>query len=415
MRTKKVFSGLVVAVLLSGLVFWTCQKKEMAPTAEAEKYLFIWAGDQARKASDFLAVVNFDQNSADYGKIVTTVPLPNPGNTWNEPHHVGLSGDGKILACGGLLSVLKGQKEVFFFDVTDPNAPQFISSADPPQSGVADEFYSLDNGGFLVTMMGGAQGHHPGRVAEFDAQLNLIAEHPANPPNDGFNPHGLSVRPEKNLMVTSDFICPSTTLHAVKGGLTLRGSVRVWDFQNRTILRTVTLPSPAGTIDVRLIPDDPQMRAYTAGMTDDKLYLIDTQAGTAQDVFDFSTIAKGGWPQLMRLTADGKRLFISLNLAGKVVMFDTSNPEAPQVLKVLDLGKDSGPHYIALTKDEKRLIITDYFLNEDNMGKVNAEGDHKVHVALVSANDLVLDPKFQLDFNKVIASGPARPHGVAMK
>jgi len=100
--------------------------------------------------------------------------------------------------------------------------------------------------------------------------------------------------------------------------LTLRGSVRVWDFQNRTILKTVTLPSPAGTIDVRLIPNDPQMRAYTAGMADDKLYLIDTQNGSAEDVFDFSSIAKGGWPQLMRMTRDGKRLFITMNMAGRL-------------------------------------------------------------------------------------------------
>lgn len=408
------FSAVGVIVFLSALIIFSgCQKKGI--TSTTEKYLFIWAGDQARKASDFLAVVNFDQNSADYGKIITSVPIPNPGNTGNEPHHVGLSRDGKILACGGLLSILKGQKEVFFFDVADPNAPKFISSADPPQSGVADEFYGMDNGGFLVTMMGGAQGHHPGRVAEFDKNLNLVAEYPANPPEDGFNPHGLSVRPEKNLMVTSDFICPSTTLHAVKGDLGLRGSVRVWDLQNKTILKTITLPNPAGTIDVRLIPNDPQMRAYTAGMADDKLYLIDTQAGTAKDVFDFSSIAKGGWPQLMRMTADGKRLFISLNLAGKVVMFDTSNPEAPQVLKVLDLGADSGPHYIALTKDEKRLVITDYFLNEDEQGKVHAEGDHLVHVANVTENDLVLDPNFKLDFNSAFSTGPARPHGVAMK
>jgi selenium-binding protein 1 len=54
-------------------------------------------------------------------------------------------------------------------------------------------------------------------------------------------------------------------------------------------------------------------------------------------------------------------------------------------------------------------------LNEDEAGKVHAEGDHKVHVAEVTANDLVLDPKFRLDFNSVFSSGPARPHGVAFK
>lgn len=377
--------------------------------------LLVWAGDQARQAPDFLAVVDFDESSPRYGKVLSTVPLPGPGEAGNEPHHVGLSANGRILATGGLLSVLKGQREIFFFDVSNPDAPEFVSSADPPESAITDEFYPLAEGGFLVTMMGGPAGHHPGRVAEFDRDLRLVAEHPAEPPTDGFNPHGISVRPEINLMVTSDFICPSTTLHSVPGGLDLRGSIRIWNFRERKILRTVTLPNPAGTIDVRLIPDDPKRRAFSAGMTDDTLYLIDTRRGRARGVFDFGTIAKGGWPQLMRMTRDGKRLFVSMNVAGRIAMLDTSDPEKPTLLKVLDLGKDSGPHYIALTRDEKRLVITDYFLNEDEAGKVHAEGDHKVHVARVTERNLVLDRRFQLDFDTAFATGPARPHGVAMK
>src|SRR5713226_168058 len=89
-----------------------------------EKYLFVWAGDQARTAPDFLAVVDFDEGSPGYGNVITAVPLPDPGATGNEPHHVGLSRDGKVLACGGLLSVLKGQKQIFFFDVSNPEAPR---------------------------------------------------------------------------------------------------------------------------------------------------------------------------------------------------------------------------------------------------------------------------------------------------
>jgi hypothetical protein len=381
---------------------------------DRERYLFVWAGDQARQRPDFLAVINFDEGSRNYGKVITTVQLPGAGAIGNEPHHVGLSKDGRVLACGGLLSVLRGQKEIFFFDVSNPTSPSYISSADPPLSAITDEFYSLPDGGFLVTMMGGANGAHPGRVAEFNKNLELVTEHPADPPHDGFNPHGISVRPELNLMVTSDFVCPSTTLHAVPGGLDLRGSVRVWDLKKRTIVKTVTLPGPAGTIDVKLIPGDHKARAYTAGMADDKLYLIDTDKGTAKVVFDFAGIAQGGFPQLMRMTRDGSRLFISLNAAGKIVMFDTSNPQKPEVLKVLDLGAGSGPHYIALTEDERRLVISDYFLNEDDFGKVHAEGDHKVHVAKVMRNGLVLDPRFQLDFNTAF-SARSRPHGLAMK
>ena len=379
------------------------------------RYLFICAGDQARTAPDFLAVINFNEDSKEYGKVIASVPFAAPDATGNEPHHIGISRDGKTVACGGLLNVLKGQKEIFFFDVSDPKAPKFVSAADPPLSSITDEFHVLDDGGFLVTMMGGPAGHAPGRVVEFDRNLNLVKEHPENPPTDGFDPHGISARPEINLMVTSDFVCPSTTLNAVHGDIDFRGSVRVWNMRRREILRTISIPGTVGTIDVKLIPNDPKARAFTAGMLDDKLYLIDTHNGTATPVFDFSTIRAGGWPQLMRVTKDGKRLFVSMNQAGKIAMFSIENPQKPRLIKALELGASSGPHYTALTSDDKRLVISDYFLNEDNFGKVHAEGDHKVHVAKVKKDGLELDPRFELDFNTAFSTGPARPHGIAMK
>jgi selenium-binding protein 1 len=419
MRTAFLLFGTlaIAAVLLTfGLrITRGADDSDDSDASRHDKFLMVWAGDQARTAPDFLATLNFDEHSPDYGKVFNTAPLPGPGNTGNEPHHVGLSSDGRVMALGGLLSILKGQKEVFFFDVTDPTTPKFISSADPPLSAITDDFYPLPEGGFLVTMMGGAQGHAPGRVAEFNEKLELVKEHPDNPPDDGFNPHGISVRPDLNLMVTSDFICPLTTLHGTPGNPDLRGSVRVWNLKRRQIVRSIILPNPAGTIDVKLIPNNDLGLGYTAGMVDDKLYLIDPQQGTAQPVFDFASISPGGWPQLMRITKDGKRLFISMNVAGKIAMFDISRPRRPELLKVLDLGAGSGPHYIALSHDEKRLVVTDYFLNEDNFGKVHAEGDHKIHVARVKENDLILDDRFNVDFNKAIPGISARPHGVAFK
>jgi len=384
------------------------------PAPDQETTLYVWAGDQARQSPDFLAVIDFDERSPSYGRPLSRVKLPGAGAAGNEPHHVGLSADRRVLGVGGLLSVLRGQPEVFFFDVSRPRAPRFLAAADPPESSITDEFYALPHGGFLVTMMGGPSGESPGRIVEFGPNLALRAEHPASPPSDGFNPHGISVRPELDLMVTSDFICPSTTLHAAHAELAFRGAVRVWSFRSRQLLRTIPLPSPSGSIDVQLIPGDPAARAFTAGMTDDQLYLVDTAGGALQPVYDFSAIAPGGWPQLMRLTRDGKRLFVSMHMAGKVAMLDVSDPERPVLLDTLDLGPGSGPHYIALTRDEKRLVVSDYFLNEDEAGKVHAEGDHRVHVARVTPRRLNLDPRFDLDFDTAFAA-PARPHGVAMK
>src|SRR5438067_745861 len=142
MRTR----NLIVATVLSTAILLSIShlrgplRHIVRADHDDEKHLFVWAGDQARINPDFLAVIDFDEHSRDYGRLITTVPLPNPGATGNEPHHVGLSADGKVLAAGGLLSVLKGQKEVFFFDVANPKAPTFLSSADPPLSAVTDDF-----------------------------------------------------------------------------------------------------------------------------------------------------------------------------------------------------------------------------------------------------------------------------------
>jgi hypothetical protein len=69
----------------------------------------------------------------------------------------------------------------------------------------------------------------------------------------------------------------------------------------------------------------------------------------------------------------------------------------------------------ATRQDEKRLVISDYFLNKDNFGKVHAEADHKIHVARITKDNLVLDPRFDLDFNTAFTTGPARPYGIAIK
>src|SRR5262249_26665869 len=151
---------------------------------------------------------------------------------------------------------------IFFFDVSTPDNPVFLKSASAPLSAITDDFYPLAEGGFLITQMGSNTGGAPGRVAEFDAHLNLVKEWPETPPADGFNPHGISVRPEINLMLTSDFVNPISTIVGF-GPPVARASIRVWDFQNRTILRTIPVPGGVGTMDVKLIPGDPGRRAYS--------------------------------------------------------------------------------------------------------------------------------------------------------
>ena len=386
--------------------------------------LYVWASDQARVAPDFLAVIDFDRRSPGYGSVLRTVPVPPPGNIGNEAHHCHTSVDQNILACGGLLSLLKSQNSMFFFDISNARYPKFLFSTRAANSSITDDFLPLPGGGFLVTNMGSATGGAGGRVVELDKHLRLVAEYPSTSPADGgFNPHGIDADFSRNMLVTSDFINPVTTLNVFTGDVQLRSSLRFWDLRERRITRTVVLPDQAGTMDVKLIPGDPHGRAVTANMFTGLVYSVDPTDGSFVQAFDCQTIVphvevpvRGGMAQLLAMPRSGKRMIFGLFQAGQVGMLDITNPKQFAQVSVVSFGKDSGPHSVHLTHDDKRLVVTDYFLNEDDFGKIHFEGDHKVHVLNVTDDALTVDPAFQvIDFNTAFKTGPARPHGMGMK
>jgi hypothetical protein len=441
MRELKWFMSVVASVLLVATFVLTgtapARAAEEGHRKGNEKTLYIWAGDQAHKAPDFLAVIDFDEESADYGKVIKTVPLPPPGNIGNEAHHCHLNATGKLLACGGLLSVLKGQNGIFFFDVSEARNPRFLFSAKAVESAITDDFLPTEDGGFLITQMGSATGGAPGRVAEFDGQLHFVGNHfgeistfqefPKTPPVDGFNPHGISARPDLNVMMTADFILPTSTLTG-SAGPELRGSVRVWNYRNRKLVSTINLLSPnggpaLGTMDVKMLPKDPTGIGYTAGMFDGHIYEIDPIAGTGVAAFDMATVTpqvktdvSGGMGQILATPQSGDRLLVGMFQAGQIAMLDTTQRSHLKQVAVVTLGPvDSGPHNLVLSGDDSRLVVTDYFLNEDDAGIIHFEGDHKVHVVKVTHDTLTEDTRFKLDFNIAFPTGPARPHGIAMK
>jgi hypothetical protein len=401
-----------------------------------EKTLYIWGQDQAHVAPDFLAVIDFDERSPRYGQVLSVVPVPPPGNIGNEPHHCHLNSNKTILGCGGLLSLLKNQNGIFFFDVSDARKPKFMFSAKAVESSMTDDFLPIENGGFLITQMGSSTGMAPGRVAEFDGGMHFVANHfgflsmfeewPSTPPLDGFNPHGISARPDLNLMMTSDFIMPSSTLMGSMGPV-LRGSVRIWNYRERKITKTVDLFAPdgsaaQGTMDVKMLAHDPHGYGYTCGMFDGYIYLIDPDSNIGMPVFDLSTVkpyvdtpVPGGMGQIMATPKSGDRLIIGTFMAGQIVMLDVRDRFNPKQVSVVGFGANAGPHNIVLNEDDSRLVVTDYFLNEDSEGIIHLEGDHKVHVLRVTHDTLTEDKRFQLDYNTAFKTGPARPHGIAMK
>jgi hypothetical protein len=373
-------------------------------------YLYVWVGDAARTAPDRLAAIDFRRSSPDYGKVVGWALVPGSGGIDNEPHHCMIAMSMRMIACGGLLSVLRHQPGLFFFDISDPAHPRYLFSRRTKLSAITDDLRPLPDGGYLVTDLGSASGGTPGRLVELNARMQITHEWPNNPPA-GFNPHGISISWNHNLMLTSDLFDPASTLNVTPGPIVYRGSIRVWDFKQRRIIRTITIPGAPGTMDVKFIPHDPLVRAYTAGVNDGLLYLLNPVAGTERPVFNLDTIDAGAAPQVMVVSPDGRRLFIPMDSrrGSEIVMLDITRPAEPRLLDALELGA-AHPHDSLLTRDH-RLVLTDYFLNEDGFGKVHVDGDHRVLVFLVGSDSLRLDPRFNLDFNDVLPGLHLRPHG----
>ena len=406
-----------VALACCGLAVVTMPGSAQASGAGTPEYMYVWSGVQGRNAQDRIVTLDYTQGSPTYGQLVSQTLIPNPGGEGNEPHHCGISMDAKTLVCGGLLSMLNGQNSVFVFSLADPANPVLVKSFKTPYADNPDDFVAMPDGTFLFTQMGSSTGGDGGRVAKIDSAGNLLGQWPADPP-PAFNPHGIQVRSDINLMVTCDYVQPDSTLNTYDGPIVWRNSVRVWDLASMTITKTIWLPDGAQTMDCRLIPGDPQGRGYVGGSGNGILYLFNSATGTEQEAFDVNAAVGGAVrTQYSSMSADGTRLYVPYlsdsGLYDGIAVLDITNREQPVMIQNVKLPNGAGPHMSMLVNHGTRLINTDYFLNEDDFGRINYEGDHYVRNYFVDATTGLLTPdlQFQVDMNNIVPGLNLRPHG----
>ena len=102
----------------------------------------------------------------------------------------------------------------------------------------------IDLSGFFITYMGSAVGTAPGRLVETDAEGNILHEWPEdvnstlNILGEQFNPHGLSIDFEKNIILTSDFVVPLSILKPTTG-IQRADTLRLWNLEDRSIISTI--------------------------------------------------------------------------------------------------------------------------------------------------------------------------------
>jgi hypothetical protein len=353
--------------------------KPAAQVAQGEpgghhEYLLVWAGDanvadtkgsdiQGTKlginpvkttnedavddppAPDFLAVINADKDSPDYGKVVNTATV-GPVEE-NEPHHMQYiwhKGD-KIYA-GGLFSSV-----TYVFDVSKLPEIQLSGVSLPTDTScgsIPDAFWTLPDGTAYGTYMGGpvapgpcqytdgqtrignGYGGSPGEIVHFAPDGSVLSQEraasadsedpsqcPNYPPIPGqatcANPHGIQVRTDLKRMVVSDYAEPrNIVLDPVKpqDNKLFRSTVRIFDISDENdpkLLNVSTMPDgprnernpghnePTGIMETTVTNLPQDKGAFAESMCGGVIYYtpdITAKLPVWREVFDDTTAAK---------------------------------------------------------------------------------------------------------------------------
>ncbi|KAJ9293083.1 hypothetical protein DTO271G3_8218 [Paecilomyces variotii] len=389
-----------------------------------KKIGYYWVGAGDKEHADFLATYSLDDDT--FGELIYVTDVPTSGN---DPHHLGVSHDGKTIVGGGLLSLLKLQDIAYYFDVSNPYRPAFMKSNRGVLASIADEIRAKPDGGFFITYMGSALGTSPGRLIETDADFNIIHEWPEdvegtlNILGEQFSPHGITIDWERNFILTSDFVIPLSILKP-STGVVRANTLRLWDLKSRTILNTITIPNCSGIQDVKFIPGNPEGAAIAATVGSGQIWIVypsrkdaNGKQGVAELLFDLGDQARASNPiaSYTDLTQDGKFLDVTLTSANHVAALDISDLNNVKRLDDPDeVHPIVSPHYIKVTPDQKHVVVTDYFVQTGEIGIVNVPADFKAQYIDIN-DDGSISFNRSINFSQEFENrGGGKPHSAVV-
>lgn len=376
----------------------TCLSPFVKRLDRPEKHLYVFCVDADAKDNDFLLVVGVDPKSADYGKITHKLDL---GSKGNETHHFGYTDDRSTIWGMSLFS-----SRIFLIDVaSDPAKPKVVKVLEEPGAkaglGAPHTAYALP-GRMLVSFLGSAKGGLPAGLAEFtnDGKFIRKLELPADAPYG----YDVAIRPDLNRMVTSSFTYldnykkPLAEMDFKKFG----SEIVLWDFRARKPI--ATLKTGGAPLECRWSLKEGNNYGFTNCALDNSLWVWEGDKEgkyTARKLCD-----TGKLPADLRQSPDDKYLFVSCFASNQIQQWDVSDLKAPRLHSTLEF--TSHPNMMHLTGDGKRMYITSSLLST-----IDSSKDFWIKLARVTPKGLELDPGFQVDLTN-LPTGPARGHDMLL-
>jgi hypothetical protein len=402
----------------------------------SKKRLFVWAGPRAgapgaKTTDDVVVAIDIDKTSPTYKKALQVVDV---GSKNNEPHHGEICNN--RLLVGGLYS---GKLISMMVDPATGKlgAPSDVPAVPGADLGGTDEVVCVGDHIF-TSWLGTSHGASPGGIVEYKgSDMSVVGVYP-RPGEDApaetgtvngtdlatvtgantlstFNPHGMAIDPDDDVMMTADAVLPNSTMGG--GPPTFRTTVRVWQYSTRKIIQTIPLCPGVGA--VVFVPGSHGTRAIADCNT--QLWSLDK---------DMSDGGGGKWKASLAMTPSGAITplgpllgVMTTALTDKVVFF--AQPDPGLVVKIDVTGSGSavkelghtttgpGTHYIHNSPDGTRLYASDYVLQSQELAGLTPS-DGKVWIidtATMQADGAAVDFHGSTD-PLIHPLGDLNPHGV---
>jgi hypothetical protein len=375
-------------VVLLTVLIWSAACRTPAPAGGS--YLFLWAGDSAGQASDFLAVIDADPASPRYGRVLTSIAT---GVAGTHPHHTEdvMPVDGHLLANGF------GAGRTWLFDLSKPLEPRILTSfGDVAGWSHPHSFLRLVDGNVLATFQyraaapadtagrSGPSPHLTGGLVRMDERGNPIRSAGAADTTIAdrrIYPYAVLPIPALDRAVSTTTDMDEKNVEATSQW------IQIWKLSDLTLLRTVALPpGPRGdeqqfTGEPRLLADGRSVYVHTFNCG---LYLVrdvDQAAPAATFVYGFEG-KNCGVP-----VVTGHYWLQTVPEVHALVGLDIADPEHPREVSRVTVGQDESPHWLAIDPGGHRLVM--------NSGG-NARGDRLFLVDFDPATGrLAIDQRFK--------------------
>jgi hypothetical protein len=331
-------------------------------------YLYVWAGDSAGKASDFLAVVDANPASSTYGAVITSLAT---GTMGGMPHHT----EAEMPSDNHLLANAFAAGKTWLFDLTNPRTPAILTTfGDAAGFSHPHTFVRLADDTLLATF----QYHADSTTAP---PTMPMAGHDGMTMPDDRTTGGLVEMDERGTVMRSSSAVDTTVAdrkiypysvvaiptidRAVSTATDMNPAdsapgnwVQFWRLSDLKLLKTVALPAgPLGTEqkwtgEPRLLPDGRNVYIHTFGCGLYLVHGVDSTTPSAQLVYTFPGESCG----VPVLTAHYWIQPVP-KLHGLVAL-DIADPLHPRQVSAITVGaNDEEPHWLAIDPTGTRLVV----------------------------------------------------------